>query len=453
MRVFLIYASINAYSSAYSYGLGYVAAVLKKNHHTVDYIILKKETDIPDLYRRIREDRPGLIAFSATTCQFHHLKDLVSSIKRDSNTFVICGGVHTTLRPECIEDIPDLDGIVRGEGEFPMQELAASLENGKNNLHSIRNMWFKAPGGGIIKNEMRPLLRSLDELPFPDKTSFDYQKILDDEGGVNRFIFSRGCVFSCHYCSNKALSDISRDGHYYRCSSPKRAIEEIALDTERFRFKKIYFDDDIICLDKKWFYEFFRLYKERFTYPFYCNVRVGTINEDMIKLLKEAGVRGVAIGIEQGNEEYRKKALNRPMTNAQIIETVRLCKEQGIKDMRGQVMIGLPYENEDLFLDTVRLCRLLNLKKYYIYIFHPYPGTAFEKLAREKGWLPKKENFLHQREAVIDYPDFSKEKIQLCFDVFRFLVRSKRLPLRIPPIRTISLLSFYKLLSKIRPKT
>ena len=65
-------------------------------------------------------------------------------------------------------------------------------------------------------------------------------------------------------------------------------------------------------------------------------------------------------------------------------------------------------------------------------IFHPYPGTELGKVCEENNWLPEKEYFKEREEAVIDYPDFSKEEIQLCAEVFRCLVRFKLIPLGVP---------------------
>ena len=443
MNIFLIYPQLG-FPLSHSCGIGYIAAFLREHGHTVDYLQLHMQEDILALYQAIEEKKPGLIGFASTTCQFSHLKKIIRHIKSISHAFVVCGGLHPTLQPECIHEIPELDAIVRGEGEYPMYELAEALEN-KRQHYTIRNIWFRQ-NGNIVKNELRPLISDLDELPFPDRDPHDYQSVLDNTQGVHRMIFSRGCTFGCPYCSNRALQKLYQDkGKYFRSRSPQKAIEEIERDANLFKFKAIFFDDDTITLDQEWFFEFFRVYTERFHFPFCCNLRPGTITDRMAQLLKSAGADSVTIGIEHGNEVLREKLLKRNISNTIIEKTVGLCKRAGIKKVIAHIMIGLPTENVDLYLDTVRLCRALGVVPYK-YIFQPYPGTELGNLCEQNHWMPRKEFFFERREAVIDYPGFCREHIQLCFDVFSKLVHYKSLPLDVPFVRTVDLFRFYRVL-------
>lgn len=439
MKILLIYPQVNVIL-AYNYGLGYIAATLKEGGHTVDYYAFKDDGDTADLCQRIAQQQPGLIGFSVTSSQANYIPQIVKSIREISKAFIVCGGIHPTLKPEYLREIPELNAIIRGEGEFPLRDLADALDRNQNYLE-IKNFWFQKDNS-VIPNDIRPTI-DLDALPFPDKTILDYQGLMDHHSGMNRFIFSRGCLFDCPYCSNRSLLNLYQGkGCYYRIRSPNKAIEEIGRDASIYKFRTIFFDDDIICLDKEWFFEFFNAYKKQFKYPFYCNVRPGTITADMIRLLKEAGAIGVAVGIEHGNEDFRKRVLRRDITNQQTITTIKLCEEQGIVDNYGQIMIGLPRENINLFVDTIRFCRKLNIR-YFTSIFSPYPGTEFAELCIKNGWMPDREFFAERRQSVIDYPDFTKKDIQLCFDCFDLLLRFKSLPLKIPMLRTQTLLRIY----------
>lgn len=445
MKIFLIYLVINSpQNTGYNYGLGYIASVLKNSGHKVDYIALNGEEDLPSFYEKIKCDKPGLIGFSSTTSQYSYLKDIVNKIRELSGAFIVCGGVHPTLEPDCISEIAGLDAIVRGEGEYPMLELAGALQN-KTEYRDIKNIWYKH-NGSVIKNAIRPPINNLDELPFPDKLSLDYQKVIDGARGMNKFIFSRGCTFQCTYCSNKALSDLYKGNvRYFRTESPKRAIEEIKADESRFIFSGIDFQDDIISLDKKWFYEFFSIYKKEFKYPSIVSIRPAVIDEDMIKLLKDAGTKKAVIGVEHGNETFRKKVLKRDMTNEDIIKTFQLFKKYEI-ECHGQIMVGFPFEDKRLFLDTVRLCRKLDIKpSNNISIFYPYPGTELGNICKSHNWLPKKRYYRERSDAIISYPSFSNKEIRLCTRVFPTLMANKNVSLKIP----LNLIRYYfKFLSK-----
>lgn len=131
------------------------------------------------------------------------------------------------------------------------------------------------------------------------------------------------------------------------------------------------------------------------------------------------------------------------MGNDLLAETVELVKRHGIKKISGHVMIGLPFENTGLFLDTVRLFRRLKISPIK-FIYSPLPGTSLGTICREKGWLSQEAYYCDRIQAVIDYPTFSADEIQLCFDVFSILLRFPFLPLKLPGIPTNYLFRLYK---------
>jgi len=428
MRISLVYLVIDSpQDTRYSYGLGYVAAVLKSGGHDVTCHALGDDADVRDFVRYAHDRRPGLIGLSCTSSQFAYVADIARDIKQRCECMVVCGGVHPTLRPECLLAAPDVDAVVRGEGEYPLLELASAVESGSD-WRSIPNLAWRE-GSEIRLNPTRAFIEDLDALPMPDKTSLDYQAVIDRAGGADRFIFSRGCTFTCTYCSNWALSQLC-EGPYFRQQSPSRAIDEIRRDRERFRFSRIVFDDDTITLRKDWFYEFFTQYKREFSYPFACNLRVGTVDEDMVRLLKDAGARTVVMGIEHGNEEFRRTVLKRPMSNRRIVETFDLCHRLGLETC-GQAIVGFPGETPKLFRDTARLCRRVSVRNP-ISIFQPYPGTELGDLCERNGWLPSRTQYRERREAVIDFPGFRRRQIQLCADVFPVLTQHRWIPIGLP---------------------
>jgi anaerobic magnesium-protoporphyrin IX monomethyl ester cyclase len=188
------------------------------------------------------------------------------------------------------------------------------------------------------------------------------------------------------------------------------------------------FDDDTIHVDKKWFREFFDLYKRQVHIPFKCNIRPDIIDEEIVDLLKDAGVARVNIGVEHGNEEFRRKYLKRDMTNRQIIEAFDLFRRRNI-GCYAHLMVGLPYENKRLFLDTVSLCRELPiLPSNPIFIFNPYPATELGDLCEEKGWLLPKKHYREREDSITNYPFFKKEEIKLCKDAFSLLLTLRFLP-------------------------
>jgi len=112
-------------------------------------------------------------------------------------------------------------------------------------------------------------------------------------------------------------------------------------------------------------------------------------------------------------------------------------------------MVGLPFETKKLFLDTVKLCRKIKAQGN-ANIFQPYPGTKLYEICRQNHWLPEKEFFKERKEAVIDYPNFSSQDIQLCHNLFPYLVRYKFIPLFLPLSWLWRAFSFLKAVKNIR---
>ena len=448
-KIILVYMGMNSpQNTGFNYGLSYIGAVLKKEGFAVEYISLLNERDRVDLYDIIKKDPPLLIGFSVTSSQLVHLKQTVSGIRSFCDSFIVCGGPHPTLRPGCLEEVTGINAIVIGEGEYPLLELAKALANDED-YSRIHSLWVN-DNGNIIKNEVRPLIEDLDTLPFPDIDSLMVGQQGRYSGNMSqiRFIFSRGCPFDCSYCCNKAISDVyPNSGKYFRQRSPMNAIKEIENAEKKIGFNSIVFDDDCFTLNKKWFYEFIELYERRFKYHFRCNLRVGTVDEDMMIRLKKAGASFVGIGIEHGNEEFRMNFLRKRITNKQIEDTFSLIRKHGISHA-DFIMVGFPNETVALFRDTVRLCRKIEARGN-ISIFYPYPGTELGELSEKNGWLPCKEVYREREEATIDYPGFHKEVIQFAAEAFPFFLENTRLPLRTPLALVPSMYYLYLSLGNI----
>ncbi len=427
MKIFLLFTEINQKFGPlyYQHGLAYLSAVLKKNgFKSVSLIHFTREPDTAKWEEYLKEQKPDVIGIYSTTEQFHFVEKLVRKIPE--GIFTICGGPHSTCYPICIEDVPRLDAICIGEGEYPFLELVTALTQGKD-PKKIKNLWIRKDGV-IIKNETRPFIADLDELPFEDRELFNLQSAIDRYGlGQIRIITGRGCPYQCTYCANKRIGEM-QSGNYVRFRSAGHIMDELNYLNKKYKFKEFFFDDDIFMPDKTVRTEFCRRYPTEIGKPFIFSSRVEMCSKEMLRDLKSAGGRRIDFGIESGSEDLRRNILKRNMTNNQIMETTEMARKLGFQ-VKTLNMVGLPEETYRKHLETVKLNLEIKPDVVSIFVFYPYPGTELYYYCIEKGYFdPNKtlpRGYISRRVPLLDLPDFSRKLITMCFNRFGFRVFRK----------------------------
>ncbi len=427
MRVLILYLVPPAryVPRGYSAGIGYISSVLKEAGHKTGLLYLES-LDKKALTRRIKSFRPGLIAVSSTTDQFPLARGVIGFASENFNIPIILGGVHATVSPEEAVRTKGLLGICIGEGEYAVLELVNALENRRGFLKT-RNFWFNHRGR-IYRNGVRPLVEDLDSLPFPDRSIFGYQEIIDKnyEDGAE-FMVGRGCPFRCTFCINPVMQDIYRNGgRYVRYRSVGNLLKEIGEVTGRYTVKRITFQDDIFCLNREWLREFCEKYPERFSIPFRCNLRADSVNEDVLGMLKRAGCREAWIGVECGNEAFRNRVLEKNVSTEKIENAFRLMKRSGIKS-KAFNMIGLPGETRENIEETIRLNKKIDPDIKNATIFRPYPGTALYDLCARRGWLSSRRVSGYWEESILDQPTLPREDTYFYQMLFYYEMRMPRI--------------------------
>ena len=428
MKILFIQTNLNSSNKfTFSFGINSIAAVLEKNSHECGYYLVSSTCgqEHGELKNQIEGFEPDVLAFTAITSQFEHVRKLAGEIKEYFRGVVICGGVHPTLEPDCLERSEGLDAVVIGEGEYAVLDLMDAIRDGEN-IYSIKNFWFRK-GKGIVRNTVRPLIENLDELPLPATHICDWQGLIDDTNGRLRFFFGRGCPFKCTYCSNHALNEIYKDDKTVRYPSVNRCMDEIAFATSKYRFNHLYFADDTFILNRKWTLEFLKAYEKSFNYPFGCQVRANLCSKKMFTDLQGAGCFMVMMGVESGNDYIRNEILKRKMTREQIVTAFADARDAGIKTA-AQVIIGLPFETEETIVDTIDLMAEINADEVRHGVFFPYPNTELQRLCIENSFLKKEayySDYCERADSILDLPDLSKSRIEYYNDNFISILEEK----------------------------
>lgn len=371
-----------------SIGVKYLSAVLKENGHETDLffdpqlfndevISIKALSRIFDLRENLVGDilnyNPDLVAFSVHSDFFNWASDLACRLKKKTNIPIIFGGIHPSSVPEEVIKSTIIDMVCVGEGEYPLLELANSIDTGKKRV-DIQNIWFKN-NGQIIRNPLRPLV-NVDNLPCPDHDLY-YRKNAYFRIGYHT-IASRGCPYRCSYCCHSKLKSLYGEEKYYRVRRVDNLIREIGKNLQRCNFKVVRFYDDIFPFDMEWLGRFSELYRQHINLPFICYLHPILVNEDRIAILKKAGCSEIRLGVQSLNPEIRNKILNRNESNETIKRAIDVIKEFKVKLVTENI-IGLPGQSYNDFNLMLQFYNKNRPTRNHFFWLRYYPGLEIEK--------------------------------------------------------------------------
>lgn len=309
--------------------------------------------------------------------------------------------------------------------------------------HNIANLWIKSNDGEIEKNGPRDYIQNLDMLPLPDRGMWDpwMEEQVDAEFSV---LLGRGCPYSCTYCSNHSLQKIA-SGKYVRMRTPENIIKELEFIKKEYPAnKRIYFEVESIALNKTWLKElcvqlgnFNQTIDNSLSYG--CNFRISpqSADENIFASLKQAQFYKINIGLESGSERIRREVLNRNYSNMDFGAAVAMARKYGLQVWIYNI-IGLPGETFSDYMETVALNRKCQPDFHLTGIFFPYPGTEIYNMCIQKGFIRNPiDSQMERRQAVIDFPGFTRAQIQKAHTLFNYRVYKGFKPLWWIIIQTI----------------
>jgi anaerobic magnesium-protoporphyrin IX monomethyl ester cyclase len=271
------------------------------------------------ILRGIMEYRPDLICFSVISDNFRWAIDWGRQIKKYSNIPIIFGGIHPSSVPDKVITETTVDYVCVGEGDEAIVDLAKSLANGGKG-QNIKNIYAKI-NTVIYKNSVRPLIRNLDNLPFPDKDLFYESAPIFKDGYL--ISTSRGCPYSCSYCCNNVWKQVySTEKITARKRSVENVIDELRIAKQKYGIRHITFADETFNADRAWLESFLFRYKREIGLPFFCYVFPDLIDENIACMLRDAGCYKVQMGVQVIDETRRRSMLNRYSRNEYIARAI-----------------------------------------------------------------------------------------------------------------------------------
>jgi radical SAM superfamily enzyme YgiQ (UPF0313 family) len=378
-------------------GILYIASYLKKHGFENDNFMMfdatfnpgfKKYSDCLDTFK------PDIIGITTNTITENKAIDMIKITKEKHDIPVIIGGPGPSMNPKNYLN-GNADCVVLGEGEETAIEVFRHFTN-KDDLaiEEIKGIAFKK-NNRTVNTPSRGLIKDLDTIPYPYRDLIDvedYRQVWKKRHGTffSSIITARGCPYSCTWCAR----DLSF-GRKYRYRSIEDVIGEIRELKDKYQVEALRFVDDILTVHKKRSIELFTaMIEEDVRIPFECLTRVDRVDEELLTLMKKAGLQLIYYGVESGSQRILN-SMNKQIKVSDSYEASRLMKKLNLLQS-WFLMLGYPPENLKDIKKTLKMVRELNPDKFGVSIAYPLPKTKFFQDLVESGNLLINENQWNQ---------------------------------------------------------
>lgn len=362
-------------------GLGYLTSVLRQYGYTVHVVDIEQQPE--EILKVAQQIKPLLIGFSLI---FQFFIDRYSALLFGLRSLGIdchftMGGHFPSLSYEqTLELVPELDSVVRFEGEMTLVELADAISTG-NDWRGIHGIAYRSDGQ-VIATPARPLVEDLDQLPYPER-NYEPEAVLGRS--IMPILASRGCARTCSFCSIHTFYRAA-PGRIVRTRKPAEVVREMRMLHEERGITIFLFQDDDFPLFgatwRRWAREFVdELHRNALPGKviWKINCRADAVDRELFIAMRDAGLYLVYMGLESGTEQGLE-TLHKQITVEQNIKAVNLLKSIGLMFEYGFMLLDPSSTFESVrenlnFLRTiladgclpVTFCRML-----------PYDGTPIK---------------------------------------------------------------------------
>lgn len=392
---------------------------------------LPAENRLRDFRALVGEFAPDVVGISASRYGFLNGIEYLRLIKAEfPGTLTVVGGAFAMSVPERVMAYDCVDMVCTGDGEKPLAALCAILSGGPGRIEEIEGMWVRGADGRIHRNPLHALF-DIDANPPLRFDLFDPRRFYRPVGGrIRRTLpleIARGCPSRCTNCSVPLFVRRHREiGRWYRVKSLERIEENIRDYIVRYDPEYFFFmSPTFLGFPKKFTEGFIEMYS-RYRIPFYIGTRPEHVSESVLGRLKEIGLDRMSVGVECGNESYRKRMLGRSYSNRRLEKAFAVIAQLDL-NVATNVMIGLPDETRQMVFETIRLIRKIRTAKtdVTVSIYQAYEETPLYRHCIEKGYFEEGTviNTTVFTPSVAN-PHMSFAEIEALFHCFNLYVRA-----------------------------
>lgn len=378
------------------------ASFIREKGYSVEIIDQEMEgSSSQDIANRILEKNPVLVAISvmgltpatSSTPKMGAVGEIIRELKQKAKTIV--GGLHPSSLPERTlrEEKPDF--VCQGEGFVTIWQLLDILKSGgKVENHIVPGLWY-LKDGKLVSNLRAPLV-DIDRLPMPAWDLLPMEKYrchnwhaladLDKRSPYGVIATSYGCPYNCHFCNIHSLYS-GKPGIRFR--NPEKVVEEIAFLVRNYGIKNLKIWDELFTINHNHTERICDLLIERgYDLNIWCYGRVNTVNEALLKKMKQAGVNWIAYGFESASEIVRQ-GVGKKFSQEGVERTIEITRDAGI-NIQANYIFGLPEDDLNSMQVTLDMAKSYNFEWGNFYVYMPYPGSQlYNDAIRQGAKLPR----------------------------------------------------------------
>jgi len=360
-------------------GLEYIAASIQDIVEDVQ--IIDMEFKKQRLQYWLDLFHPDLVGISMSATE-HDEGLRLARIAKGNGISTVLGGYHPTAIPDELLSHPQVDIVVRGEGEFTMKELVK-----KGITEDVYGISYKNRGK-IIHNPDRPLIEDLDSLPFPARylRRHEYRNHLEkNDRELDTITMSRGCLGRCSFCCEPMMSK-----NRQRSRSPENIMREL-LDIVSFhkgRSLKILVTDPNFMGNPEMIDGLCDLLQEHESdIRFSIMARVDSITKhpELVRKMCNSGILNYELGFESPNQRDLndvKKGITLEMQE----KAVKILRDNNA-NVSGTFIIGLQGQTEEEIKQFPVYAKKIGLVNCAFGIATPFPGTDFYSTLEKDGLI------------------------------------------------------------------
>lgn len=333
----------------------------------------------------IEEMNPKVVCFSSTHREFEEVVRINNQIKLLNDRIItIVGGSQPTYRATDFLD-NGFDFVCRGVGEETLYEFVGEVFAGTFRWERIKGLAWKNKEGNMFNQprefdkEDAVINAAMPAYDKIDKRYFDMNigiiRGLAIKGAV--LLTTRGCPFSCSYCGCNLI--FGRKLHFKSLENIER---EIKFLREHYDIEGVWIADDTFTINAEHIIGICGILK-KYNLIWACQSRVNTINEKLIKIMKESGCVQIDFGVESGSQRILDDIIGKGITVEQAISAFNLAKKYKLRTF-ANFMIGLPTENYEDLRKTKEVADLIDADVYMFSIATPLPGTRLYDMVNEE---------------------------------------------------------------------